>query len=94
MIQNWKWTDLNLTDQEYTEAIKEQSIRLGIILDSNDEKADLEQEVNKLIQLTKLQQLILLSCLKRYEDIFDGNLSEWTGPLVWIPFKDEAKPYH
>ena len=32
-IQNGKWTDLNLIDQEHLEAIKEQSIQLGIIID-------------------------------------------------------------
>ena len=50
-IQNGKWTDLNLMYQEDPEAIKEQSIRLGRILDANYEKADLEQEVDKLIHL-------------------------------------------
>ena len=92
--QNGKWTDLNLMDQEDPEAVKEQYIRIGRILDANYEKANFEQEVNKLIHLTKLQQVILLSCLKQYEDIFDGNLGEWTGPPIEIPLKDEANPYH
>ena len=34
-IQNGKWTELNIKDQEYPEATKEQSIRLSIILDAN-----------------------------------------------------------
>ena len=34
-IKNGKWTDLNLMDQEDPEAIKEQYIRLGRILDVN-----------------------------------------------------------
>ena len=54
----------------------------------------MEQEVDKLIHLTKFQQVILLSCLKRYEDLFDGNLGEWNGPPVEIPIKDKAKPYY
>ena len=34
-IQNGKWMDLNLMDQEYPESIKYQSIQLGRILDAN-----------------------------------------------------------
>ena len=34
-IQDGKWTDLHLMNQEYPEAIREQSIQLGIILDTN-----------------------------------------------------------
>ena len=50
--------------------------------------------VNKIIHLIKFQRVILLSCLKRYEYLFDGNIGEWTGPPVDIPLKDEANPYH
>ena len=81
-------------DQEDSGAIKEQPIRLSRILVTNHEKANLEQEVNKLIHLTKLQRVILLSCLKLYEDIFNGNLGDWNGTPVEIPLKDEANPYH
>ena len=94
IIQNVKWTELNLMDQEYTQAIKEKSIQLGRILDANYKKADLEQEVNKLIQLTKFQQVLLLSCLILYEDIFNGNLGEWTGPPVDITLKGKTTTYH
>ena len=52
-------------DQEYPDSIKEQSMRISRIIDDNYKQADLEQEVNKLIHLTKLQQVILLSCLKQ-----------------------------
>ena len=45
--QNGKQMDLNLVDQEDTEAVKEKSIQIGRILYSNYEKANLEQEVNK-----------------------------------------------
>ena len=62
--QNGKWMELDLMDQEDPEAIKEQFIRLSGIIDANYEKANLEQEVNKLIHLNKSQRVILLSCLK------------------------------
>ena len=80
--------DLNLMDQEDPNPIKKKSIRLIRILDENNEKSDLEQEVNNLIQLTKFQQVILLSCIRRYKYLFDGNLGEWTGTPVYIPLKD------
>ena len=51
-------------------------------------KVDLEQEVNKSIHLTKFQRVILLSCLKLYEYIFDGNIGEWTVTPVDIPLKE------
>ena len=79
-------------DQKDIQATKEKSIRPGRILDSNYEKSDLEQDVNKLIHLTKSQQLILLSDLKRYRDLFDGNIGDWNGPQIEIPLKDMAKP--
>ena len=81
-------------NQEYPESIKEQSIHLSRVRDSNYKKADLEQEVKKSIHLTKLKWLILLIFLKKYEDIFDSNLGEWIRPPVDIPIKGEAKPYY
>ena len=93
-IQNGKWTDLNWMYQEDQEAIKEQSIQLGRKIDANYEKSDLEQEVNKLIHLGKFQRVIWLSSRKRYEDLFDGNLCDWTGPPVEIYLKDEVNLYH
>ena len=73
-IKNGKWMDLNLMDEDDTEAIKEQSKLLGRILIAKYEKADLEQEVMKLTHLTKSQGVILLGCLKCYKALFGGNL--------------------
>ena len=42
-IQNGKWMDLNLMYHGDPESIKEHSIRIGIIIYANYEKADLEQ---------------------------------------------------
>ena len=89
--QNEKWMDLNLMDQEDPEATKEKSLRLCRILNANYKNPDLEQEVNKLTHLTKFQRVILLSRLKLYEDLFNGNLGDWTGPLVDTPPKDDSK---
>ena len=93
-IQNGKWKDLNLMDQEDLDIIKEQFIRLGRILDDNYKKVDLKQEVNKSIYLTKFQQVILLSCLKLYKYFFNGILGDWTRPPIENPLKDKYKPYH
>ena len=54
----------------------------------------MEQEVNKLIRLTKFQLVMLLSCLKHYKDIFDGNLGEWTEKQVDIPLEKNSEPHH
>ena len=93
-IQNEKCTDLNLMDQYDPDSTNKQSKRLSRINDEDYENSDLEQEVSKLNHFTKFQQVILLGCLKHYEDIFGGNLVEWTGPLVDTPIKDAAKTYH
>ena len=53
-IQNVKWAELNLIYQEDPESIKEQSIRLSRIIDTNYKKDNLEQEDHKLIHLNKL----------------------------------------
>ena len=80
--------------QEDLKAIKEQSIRLIRRIDANYGEAYFEPEVNKLIRLTKFQRVILLSYLKRYDDLFDVDLGECTLPPVDISLKDEARPYH
>ena len=92
--QNRKWTELNLMDQDDPEAIKEQSKQLGRILYSNSKKYDLEHGVRKLTHLTKFQGVILFGWLKRYKDIFGGNICERTGPLVYIPLKDKENAYN
>ena len=81
-------------DQNDPEAIKEQSKQLGRILDSNYKKVNSEQEIRKLTHLNKFQRVILLGCLKRYEDLFDVNIVEWTVPPVDTTLKDKAKPFH
>ena len=80
--------------QDDPEAIKDKFMWLGKILDANYKRADLEQEINKLIHLTKFRQVILLSCLKRDKDLFGGNLGECTKPPVDTPLKDDFKTYH
>ena len=69
-------------------------MRISIILYENCKREYLEQKVNKLVHLAKLQRVILISCLKRYEDIFNGYIGELTGPPLDIPPKYEAKPCH
>ena len=93
-IQNGKWTDPNLMDQEYLETIKEKSIRIGRILNANYQNSESEQKVNRSIHLTKFQRVILICCLERYGDLLDGNLGERTGPAVNISLKDKANTYH
>ena len=66
--------------------------KLNRTIDDNHEKADLEQEVNKIPHLTKFQWVILICCLKRYEYFFSANICEWNGPPVYIPLDDEDKP--
>ena len=78
-------------DQDDLEAIKNQSILLGRILDTKYKKSDLDQQVNEITYLTKFQRVILLSCLKFYEDIFDGNIGEFNGPPVQIPLKGQIQ---
>ena len=79
-------------DQKYPESTKEQSIRIGIIINANLKWDDLEQDVIKLTYLYRLQRLILLSCLKRYQYLFDCNLGEQTGPPVDITLKEDTIP--
>ena len=44
-IQNGKWMDLNLMDQEYPKVIKEHSIRLGTMIDVNYKRLILKQRL-------------------------------------------------
>ena len=74
-------------DQYNPEAIKEQSKRLGMIIDANYEKDDSEQDVSKLTHLTNFQRVLLLGYLKFYEGIFDGNIGECNRPTLDISLK-------
>lgn len=92
-IQDSKWKDLNLLDDD-PEAVKVQSKRLQRILDNTYAKANLDKEVSEMTHLTDFQRVILLASLKKQEELFDGTLGKWNGPDVDIPLKDGAKPYH
>ena len=93
---NGKWHDFNalLEDQAESESVKDSMSRLTRILDANYDTPVLEDEVAKMTHLNPIQRNLLLALLKKNEDLFDGQLGDWTGDPVEIPLKEGAKPYH
>ena len=64
------------------------------LLDANYQKADLKEVVNNQPQLTNVQQELLFKLLLKYNNLFQGKLGTWKGPLINIEIKADAKPYH
>ena len=75
------------TVDDATECIKK-------ILDAKYEKANLHQVAKDQSHLDKYEQEKLLRLLKKYENLFDGTLGRWTGPVYDIELKPGATPYH
>ena len=93
---NGEWYDFNalVEDQAESESVKDSMSRLTRILDANYDTPVLEDEVAKMTHLNPIQRNLLLALLKKNEDLFDGQLGDWTGDPVEIPLKEGAKPYH
>jgi len=68
-IQDSKWKDLNLLDDD-PEAVKVQSKRLQQIL-------DLDKEVSEMTHLTDFQRVILLASLKKQEQVSKNKKNSW-----------------
>ena len=65
------------------------------ILDAKYEKADLQSVVDTNCPYLSLpDQNKLLDLLTKYEDLFDGTLSDWNTEPVSFDLKDGAKPHH
>jgi hypothetical protein len=81
-IQDSKWKDLNLLDDD-PEAVKVQSKRLQRILDNTYAKANLDKEVSEMTHLTDFQRVILLASLKNKKNslmvpLASGMVRTWT----------------
>ena len=57
-------------------------------------KANLKEITKQLIYLNKDEQKQLLKLLRKYEDMFDGTLGNYTGSAYKIELQEGAKPYH
>ena len=75
-IQDSKWKDLNLLDDD-PEAVKVQSKRLQRILDNTYAKANLDKEVSEMTHLTDFQRVILLASLKKQEQVSKNKKNSW-----------------
>ena len=64
------------------------------ILDAKYEKANLKKLVKEHTHLSVLEQQQLYRLLKKFEDLFDGTLGNWTGPGIDLELKEGAVPYH
>ena len=64
------------------------------IIDITYEKADLKQVANNATQLNAEERNKLLSLLKEFEDLFDGNLGDWDTEPVDLGQKPGSKLFN
>ncbi len=87
--------DIFLADDLYSnEPIEQEIKRMTDILDAKYAKADLRKVVDAAVHLTNDEQESLYTLLKKYEDLFDGTLGEFTGKPYDIKLKDNIEPFH
>ena len=68
--------------------------RIKKILDAKYQKANLKEITKQLDYLSKDEQKLLLKLLRKYEDMFDGTLGNYTGSDYKIELQEGVKPYH
>jgi len=65
-----------------------------IRLDANYEKANLNEIVQECTHLNEIEKKGLNDLLIKFEQMFDGQLGQWTGKPYEIELKAGATPYH
>ena len=63
------------------------------LLNTNDQKADLREVSKNQPQLTEIQEDFLFNLLSKYDNLFQGKLGTWKGPLIHIEIKADVQPY-
>ena len=74
--------------------VQSETKRIKKILDANYQKANLPKIVKDLIYLNAIKQNKLLKLLRKYEQMFDGTLGNYTGSKYKIELKENIAPYH
>ena len=64
------------------------------LLDANYQRANLNEVAENQTQLTEVQRGMLFELLTKHENLFQGKLGAWKGPLINIEVKAGTKPYH
>ena len=64
------------------------------ILDAKYSKADIKTIAESSTHLDPQERNELYTLLKKYENLFDGNLGTWHGKPYDIKLKPDAEPYH
>ena len=63
------------------------------ILDAKFEKVDVNMVMAEQFQhLNPAERYRLLNLLRKFEDMFDGELGTWTTTLLDLELKDDVKP--
>ena len=88
-------SEIKSTIQQAVEPVvtKSATSRLTKILDATYEKADLQEVVSQAHHINKQQKQMLYNLLKKYEEVFDGQLSQWDTEPVEFEFIKDAKPH-
>ena len=94
------WRDIDSTTNDmfallqYNAPFKYETKRMKHILDAKYSKADLKAIAESSTHLDTQERNDLYTLLKKYESLFDGNLSTRHDNTYDIKVKPDAEPYH
>ena len=75
-------------------SIQAETERMKKILSAKYKKADVREVADSANTLDTSKKEALYHLLKKYDDLFDGTLGQWTGTDYKIELREGAKPYH
>ena len=64
------------------------------IIDSTFTKSELKQVVNKATQLNDEEITQLLSLVRYFKDLFDGNFGDWYTEPIYLEIKLGSEPFN
>ena len=101
---HWDGQDMPFKERDATEqqayhisdgdSVEDAVERVKKILDAKYTKADIEQICREQAELDQSQREKLAVLLRKYEELFDGQLGRWHGQEVKLELKPDVTPYH
>lgn len=76
-----------------SEAVRAECNRQDCILEADYQAADLNNIIERYLNLVAAQKAKLLPLLKTFDHLFDGTLSKWNTEPVHLAIRSGIKPF-